>query len=192
VPRQVLRHRIQVAGLRAAPFEIAVLQVRGRDLERVADPLPRREAGPAVRCPGGWMGPAVHEHRAIERAHELNVIDRDLARQRVLLLEDARAAEPAPLVRRRMRAALVFRCAPDRLGARICTHATGVVEGNPEIVAERRLAQRPEGAGLFVVLEPPFAGNVGWGRRPRGLRERRRAQQHGRGEEHQGFHNAKL
>ena len=134
-----LRHRVHVARLRPAAFQVAVLEVRGRDLQRVADPLAGREPGPAVRRLRRRMRPAVHEDRTVERAHELDVIDLHLARERILFLEDARAAEAAPLMRRRVRPALIFRRAPDRLGGRVRAQTPGVVERDAEVVAERRL-----------------------------------------------------
>jgi hypothetical protein len=97
----------------------------------------------------------------VERAHELHVVGAHLARERILLLEDAGAAEAAPLVRRRVRPALVFRRAPDRLGRRVGAHAPGLVErnarGNRRAGADR---DRPP-PGLLVVLQRPFARDVG-------------------------------
>lgn len=87
-------------------------------------------------APTRGMRTLVHEDRAIERAHELDVVGRDLARERILLLEDACAAKASPLVWRRMRTALVLRRAPDRFGGRIGAHPAGIVERNPEVVTE--------------------------------------------------------
>ncbi len=157
VAGDVVRHRIHVARLRTAALEVAVLQMRGRHLERVADPLSGGEARPAVRRPRRRMRTPVHEDRPVERPHELHVIGAHVARQRVLLLQNARAAEAAPLVRRRMRPALVFRRAPDRFRRRVRTLPAGGVEGNAEIVAKRRLRRRV----LLVVRQRPFAGDVG-------------------------------
>ena len=56
-------------------------------------------------------GPAVHEDRPVQGAHELDVVDAHVAGQRILLLEDPGAAQAAPLVRRGVRAALIFGCA---------------------------------------------------------------------------------
>ena len=125
-----LGHRVHVARLRPAALQVAVLEVRGRDLQGVSDPLAGGESGPAVRRLGRRVRPAVHEDRPVQRAHELDVVDARFARQRILLLEDARAAEAAPLVRRRVRPALVLRRSPDRFGRRVRAHAAGIVERN--------------------------------------------------------------
>ena len=131
--------------------------MRRRDLQRVADPLAGREAGPGVRRPGRRMRAAVHEDRPVQRSHELDVIRLDVARQRILFFQDARAAEAAPLMRRRVRPALILRRAPDRFGRRVRPHAAGVVERNPEVVAEGRLAKlrRVSGSSLFSRRHSP-------------------------------------
>ena len=123
VPGDELRHRQHVARLRPAALQVAVLQVRRRDLQRLADPLAGREAAPAVRRPGRRMRAAVDEDRPVERAHELHAVADDLAGDRIEVLEDARAADAAPLMRRRVRPALVFRRAPDRLRRRVGAQA---------------------------------------------------------------------
>jgi hypothetical protein len=73
VPREELRHRIHVGGLWPAAPEEPVLQMGGRDLQRVANPLTRRKAGPRMRRVSRGMRPPVHEDGPIERSHELNV-----------------------------------------------------------------------------------------------------------------------
>ena len=90
---EVLRHRVEVARLWPAAFQIAVLEMRRRDLERVAHPLAGGESCPRVRCPRRRVRASVHEDRTVERAHELHVVGAHLARERILLLEDAGAAE---------------------------------------------------------------------------------------------------
>ena len=130
---------------------------------------PVEKPGPAVRRPRRRMRPAVHEDRAVERPHELDVVDLHLARERILFLEDARAAEAAPLVRRRVRPALILRRAPDRLRRRVGAQASGLVERDAEVVAERRLTETAHHAGLLVVLQRPLARDVGWCQRARRL-----------------------
>ena len=178
VAGEVIRHRVHVARLRPAALEVAVFQVRGRNLQRVADPLAGGEAGPAVRRPRRRMRTAVHEDRPVERSHELDVIRLDLARQRVLLLQDARAAEAAPLVRRRVRPALILGRAPDRLRRGVRALAAGGVEGNAQIVAERRLRRRV----FLVVRQVPLARDVRWSLRTGGLGEGRNGRQYQDGE----------
>ena len=158
MPGDELRHRQHVARLRPAALQVAVLQVRRRDLQRLADPLAGREAAPAVRRPGRRMRAAVDEDRPVERAHELHAVADDLAGDRIEVLQDARAADAAPLVRRRVRPALVFGRAPDRFRRRVGAQAAGLVEREAEVVGQRRLP------GILGVVEPPFAGDV---RRPR-------------------------
>ncbi len=116
-----------------------------------------REARPAVRRPGRRMRTPVHEHRPVQRPHELDVIRLHLPRQRILFLENARAAEAAPLVGGRVRPALILRSSPDRLRRGVRPLAARVVERNPEIVAKRRLCR---GVRL-VVLQAPFAAISG-------------------------------
>ena len=160
VPGDELRHRQHVGGLRPAPLQVPVLQVRRRDLERLTDPLAGREPAPAVRRPGRRVRPAVHEDRPVERAHELHPVADDLPGNRVQVLEDARAADASPLVRGGMRPALVFRGAPDRLRRRVGAKAAGFVQRQPEVVRQWRLAR------VLGAVEPPFTGDI---RRPRAL-----------------------
>ena len=162
VPGDELRHRVHVARLRAAAPKESVLEVRGRDLQRAADPLAGRKTGPRVRCVRRWMRAAVHEDRPVQRPHELHVVDADIARQRVLLFENPRPPEAAPLVRRGVRPALVLQRSPDRLRRRVRSDAARLVEGNPGVVTQRRL---PEGVPL-VVVQAPFLRDVGRGRLP--------------------------
>ena len=102
-----------------------------------------REAAPAVRRVGRRMRPVVEVDRPIERAHELHPVAEDVAGDRIELLEDARAADAAPLMRRRVRPALVLRRAPDRFGRRVGAQAAGFVEGEAEIVRQRTAAPDP-------------------------------------------------
>src|SRR4029453_4926656 len=105
VPRDEIRHRIQVAGLRAAAPEVTIFQVSGCDLECVSNPLSRRKAGPAMRSPGRGMRTPIHKDRPAERTNELDVVHLHVSRQWILFLENARTAETAPLMRSRMWAA---------------------------------------------------------------------------------------
>ena len=107
------------------------------------------------------------------------MIDVDVARDRVLFLEDARATEASPLVRRRVRPALVFRRPPDRLRSRVRSETAGVVEGNARVVAERRLRREVP----FVGVQSPLRRDV----RRAGIlgRHPRVAQQH-RGQQRPG------
>jgi hypothetical protein len=162
VARNELRHGVHVARLRTAAPEEAVLEVRGRDLQRAANPLAGRKPGPRVRRVRRWMRTAVHEDRPIQRPHELNVVDADIARQRILLLENARPTEAPPLVRRRVWPALILQSSPDRLRRRVRSDAARLIERNSGVVAQRRL---PEGVPL-VVVQTPFLRNVGRGRLP--------------------------
>jgi len=102
------------------------------------------------------MWTAVHEDRPVERAHELQAVADDVARDRIEILQDACATNAAPLVRRRVRPALVLRCAPDRFGRRVGAKASGFVERQTEVVSEWRLAR------VLGAVEPPFASNVRW------------------------------
>ena len=111
------------------------------------------------------MRPAVHEDRPVERAHELEAVADDLARDRIQVLQDARAADAAPLVRRRVRPALILRRAPDRFRRGVGAQAAGLVEREAEVIGERRLP------GVLGAVEAPFAGDV---RRPRALGVTRR------------------
>ncbi len=138
-------------------FRVPVLQVRRRDLQRLADPLAGGESAPAVRRPCGRMRAAVDEDRPVERAHELHAVADDLARDRIQVLQDARAADAAPLVRRRVRPALVLGRAPDRFRRRVGAQTAGFVEREAEVVGQRRLP------GILGAVDPPFAGDV---RRP--------------------------
>ena len=155
--REELGHRQHVAGLRAAALEVAVLQMRRRDLQRVPDPLPRRKARPAVGRPGRRMRTSIHEHGAVQGPHELQVVGANFARERILFLENARASEAAPLMGSRMRAALILWRSPDRLRGGVGTLATGLIEWNPCIVAQGRLRRRIR----LVVFLTPFAGDIG-------------------------------
>jgi hypothetical protein len=100
------------------------------------------------------MRPVVEVDGPIERAHELQPVADDLARDRIELLQDARAADAAPLMGRRMRPALVLRRAPDRFGRRIGAEAAGLVEREAEVVGQGRLTR------ILTLVEPPLAGNV--------------------------------
>ena len=57
----------------------------------------------------GRMRAAIDEDWPVERSHVLKMVRTHLARQRILLGEDASAADTAPLMRQRMRTALIFR-----------------------------------------------------------------------------------
>ena len=104
----------------------------------------------------------------------------DFAREWVLLFENARAAKAPPLMRRRVRPALVLGSSPDRLGGRVSPHAARVVERNPEVIAKRRLSLPANLAGILVALKHPFPGNVGWCAGTGRLREGRDTCQHER------------
>jgi hypothetical protein len=141
-----------------------------------------------VRRTGRRVRPPVHEHRPVEGAHELDVIHGDVAGQRVQLLQDPGAAESPPLMRRRVGTALVLGRSPERLGARVGAQAPGLVEGDPEIVAERRLAELPDRSGVLVVDELPLAREIrgvlrtwrlGQGRDPNGQHRPERDQRDG-------------
>ena len=179
VPRDELGHRVHVSGLRASALQVSILEVSARDLQRVPDPLPGREARPAVRGPRWRMRPPVHENRPVQRPHELDVIRPHFPREGVLFLEDARSSEAAPLVGGRVRSALILRCSPDRLGGGVRPHPARVVERNPEIVTQRRLRR----GVLLVVVKAPFPGDVGGSLRPSRLGKRWDTDQHRRGDE---------
>ena len=100
------------------------------------------------------MRPPVDEDRPVERSHVLKMVRAHLASQRILFREEACAADAAPLVRQRMRPALVLRRVPDRFGRGISAQATGLVERNPRVIGERRLP------GVFGVIEPPVPRDV--------------------------------
>ena len=186
--RDELGHRVHVARLRSATLEVAILQVRRRDLQRVPDPLSGRKARPAVWRPCRWVRTAVHEDRTVQRPHELDVIRPDVARQRILFLEDARPAKPAPLMWGRVRPALVFRRSPDRFRRGIGPQTPGLVEGDARIVAERRLGR----GVVLVVLEAPFAGDVRRVHRPCGLCGRGDTGHHRERDEEPERHDASL
>jgi hypothetical protein len=59
-------------------------------------------------------------------------------------------------MRRRVRAALILRSAPDRFGRRVSAKTASLVEGKAEIVGERRLTR------VFGTVDAPFAGDVRW------------------------------
>ena len=46
-----LGHGVHVAGLRSAALQVAVLEMRGRHLQRVADPLAGRETRSSCAAP---------------------------------------------------------------------------------------------------------------------------------------------
>src|SRR5262245_63557591 len=101
------------------------------------------------------MRTSVHVNRPIQRTHELNMVGFHVSREWILLFENASAAKAAPLMRRRVRTALVLGSAPDGFGAGVRAHSSCVIEWNPQIVPERRLAKTD-----FVNLMPPFASAV--------------------------------
>ena len=160
MPRDELRHRAHVARLRAAAPK-NVLEVRGRHLQRAADPLAGRESRSTCGRVRRWMRASVHEDRPVQRPHELDVVDADIARQRVLLLENPRPRGRATgAARRAAGTGLTF---PDRLRRRVRSDAARVVEGNPRVVTQRRL---PEGVPLVVVQRHSWAMSGGAGCRP--------------------------
>ena len=154
MPRNELRHRQHVARLWAAALQVAILEMGRGDLQRMPDPLAGRKTAPAVRRVCRRMLAAVHEDRPIERAHVLKAVADDLARDRIEVFENAGAADAAPLVRRRVRPALVLGGAPDRFRRRIGAQTAGFVERNTEIVGQRRLAR------VLGVVDPPFPGDI--------------------------------
>jgi hypothetical protein len=104
------------------------------------------------------MWTAIDEDRPIERAHELHAVADDLPRDRIEVLQNPCTANAAPLVRRRVRPALILRCAPDRFGCGIGAKTASLVERETEIVGQRRLSW------IFIAIQPPFSGDIG---RPR-------------------------
>src|SRR5262245_27583284 len=109
------------------------------------------------------MRTTIHVNRPVQRSHELNVVNLDVARQWILLFEDARPAKTTPLVGKRVRPALEFRYSPDRFGRRVRSHTPCVVERNPEIVSEWRLRR----GVLFAVFQTPLSCDVYRDRRTR-------------------------
>src|SRR2546427_13002810 len=91
-------------------------------------------------CIRGGMRPPIHVDGPVQRQHELEVIRLHIPRQRILFLQDACASETPPLMRRRMRPALIFRRSPDGLGGRVRSLASRIIEWNAKIVAQRRVA----------------------------------------------------
>src|SRR6185436_12551294 len=126
---------------------VAIFKVSRGDLERVSHPFSRRESGPAVRSPCRWMRAPIHIYGPVQRPHELHVVHLDVPRQRILLLENARATESAPLMGGGVRPARIFRCSPDGFGGSVGSHAASVIEGNPEIIAQCGLSRAANLAG---------------------------------------------
>jgi hypothetical protein len=82
----------------AAP-EIAVFDVRGRNNQRVANPLSGREAGPTVRRICRRMRAAIQVNRTVQRSPELNVVGLKLTRNRIDFFHDSQTTSATPLVR---------------------------------------------------------------------------------------------
>jgi hypothetical protein len=181
VPRNELRHRQHVARLWAAAFQVAILEMGGGDLQRMPDPLAGRKTAPTVRrvCRRVWT--PVHEDRPIERAHVLKAVPHDFARDGIEVFENAGAADAAPLVRRRVRPALILRGAPDRFRRRIGPHPAGFIERNTQIVGQRRLT------GILAVVQPPLPCDI---RRSRALGERSRVEKNRGSQCHEEASNA--
>ena len=99
------------------------------------------------------------------------MIGDDVARQRIFFFKDARATQSAPLMRRGVGTALVFRGSPDRLRGRVGSHSPGVVERNSQVVAESGLPLTTDLPGILVALQGPFPGDIGRNSRPRRLRK---------------------
>src|SRR6187431_767731 len=109
MPRDQVHHRVHVAGLRTGTSKVTVLEMGGRNLQRVADPLSGGKTAPGVRCPCRRTWTAIHINRPVQRTHELDVVSVDFAREGIYFFKDASATQAAPLMGRRMGAALVFR-----------------------------------------------------------------------------------
>ena len=165
-----LRHRVHVARLRTAALQIPVLEVRGRDLQRVAEPFASGEAAPAVWRIGGRMRPAVHEDRPV----------RAIACTGGGTRAFHASADPVPsgCARRRRRATGAgAECgrhwylgrAPDRFRGRVGAQPARLVEGDAEVIGQRRLP------GVLGVVEPPFARDIRRPRHPGPTGGRRRA-----------------
>ena len=109
VAKVVLGHPRPGAHGHAIPAVPALLDVRGDDLQRLADPLARREPHPGVRRLLRWMGPPVEPDCPLLRpgAHELLHGD-DVLGRRVTLFGDPHADRAAQDVRRHVGAALVL------------------------------------------------------------------------------------
>src|SRR5262245_38026483 len=138
-----------------------------------------------MRRPRRRMRSSIQIDGPVEPAHELDMIGNDIPRQWILFLENANAAETAPLVRRRVGPALVFRSSPQGFCRSIRPHPAGIVEWNPEVIAQRRLSLTANLPRIFVALQDPLSRNVGRDRRAGGLSKCRNTCQHNRQEENE-------
>ena len=109
VPHKELRDGRLVAFRRPVAPEPSLLEMRCVDDEGIADELAGGEATERVRCPGGWVGPAVHPDHAMAFRHLRPPVDGDEPlRVRVALFPRAEVACRAHLVRRHVRVALMI------------------------------------------------------------------------------------
>src|SRR6185312_10375396 len=76
-----------------------------------------------------------------EGAPVLEMVTRHIACQRVEVLQDARATDPTPRVRRGMGTAAIFGGALDGFGRRIGAHPPRIIERHPQIITQRRLTR---------------------------------------------------
>src|SRR5436190_20427747 len=150
MPREILGHREQVARLRTAAPEIAVLQMRRCDDQRVPCPLSSRKTGPCVGRPCRRMRTAIEVNHPVHRPPPLDMVGREVSRYRVDFLLKPRPADSAPLVRRRMRPALIFRDAPYGFGRSLGSQPACSVERSTKVVAQRRLTTI--GEAVLVIL----------------------------------------
>ena len=148
-----------IAEARAVAPQIAALDVVGVDHQRIAFPLAGRESRPAIGRILGRMRAAVHIDHAIERPQILDVNGAQIAPDGIHFVPESHAAQRAPLIGSRMRAALKLGQAPLGMVVAVGLPAAGVVERNPLIIAQRR----PAGSlvAVFVNALGPDAGKVG-------------------------------
>src|SRR5437870_2651770 len=107
-----------------------------------------------MRRPCRRMRSAIEVDHPIHRAPPLNVVCREIARQRIDFFLKSRSADPAPLVSRRMRTALILGNSPNRFGGGLRALPACGIQWDTKIIAERRLTTIRE--AVFVILYGPF------------------------------------
>ena len=154
-PDPILRERRQIAGGDAVAPVIILFEMRGGDLQHVADKFGRGEAAPGVGGEFGGARAAIHVVRIVDGAQPLGVPGRDLARDRVHFFPDPHLRWPARDVHRSVRPALPLRQRLIRRFPSFGAQQRGVAQRNPDELADIGIA-----GIVFVLNGRPLAGEI--------------------------------